>query len=270
MRRARPDISERTGTSGSDGSLERMNIVGEVVELWRYPVKSLLGERLECASVGTFGVDGDRSWAVRDEENGRVLSAKSVAALLGGRARLTNAGVAVTLPSGETFAAEDPALPRALSEWLGRAVTLVRAPGGEARAEVEADHATFRSFPGAFFDSCALHVVTTATLETLQLLYPEGRFDARRFRPNVVVRAVASDDFPEETWIGQTITIGSVRMEVIKACLRCVMTTAPQDDLPKDRGILATVARLHDNKTGVNGNVVRAGEIFVGDRVVVP
>jgi uncharacterized protein YcbX len=127
--------------------------------------------------------------------------------------------------------------------------------------------------PGTFFDYSAIHIVTTGTLGRLADAYPDGSFDPRRFRPNVVLE-VPEHDFVENAWVGQKMTLGEVRLEILAATPRCVMTTLPQGDLPKDRGILRTVASVNPQPfgpfeaqpcVGVYAEVLSGGTVRVGD-----
>jgi uncharacterized protein YcbX len=136
--------------------------------------------------------------------------------------------------------------------------------------------------PGTFFDYGVVHLVTTATLDHLSELYPAGRFDPRRFRPNVLVDSAGDAGFVENAWIGKTIAIGDdVRIRVTDPCPRCVMTTLAQEDLPADPGILRTAARhnrmvggegrgpdgVYAASIGVYGAVARGGTVRRGDPV---
>jgi uncharacterized protein YcbX len=120
---------------------------------------------------------------------------------------------------------------------------------------------------GTFFDCAVVHVLTTATLDRLRELYPQGRFEVRRFRPNVVVDTPNSvTGFVEDAWIGRTVHIGEgVRLSITGPCPRCVMTTLAQGDLPKDPGILRTAARHNEVNVGVYASVVRGGHVRRGD-----
>jgi uncharacterized protein YcbX len=122
---------------------------------------------------------------------------------------------------------------------------------------------------GTFFDSAVVHLLTTATLDRLRELYPQGRFEARRFRPNIVVQPISGEkNFLENAWIGHTLSIGDdVRLRITDPCPRCVMTTLPQGDLPKDPGILRTVAQHAQTIVGVYAAVLRGGAIRRGDPV---
>jgi len=111
--------------------------------------------------------------------------------------------------------------------------------------------------------------LTTATLDGLRELYPQGRFEVRRFRPNIVVAPASSEKhFVENDWLGHTLAIGDeVRLNITGPCSRCVMTTLPQGDLPKDPGILRTAAQHNRVNVGVYAAVQRGGTIRRGDLV---
>lgn len=121
---------------------------------------------------------------------------------------------------------------------------------------------------GTFFDLAVVHLLTTGTIDRLRELHPEGRYEARRFRPNIVV-STAEQGFVENDWIGHTVAIGDeVRLQITRACGRCVMTTLAQGDLPKDPGILRTAAQNNEANVGVYADVVAGGTIRRGDPVV--
>ena len=122
---------------------------------------------------------------------------------------------------------------------------------------------------GMFFDLATIHVLTTATINRLRELYPQGRFEVRRFRPNIVVRPDNDDaEFVETSWVERALRIGDdVVLEITDHCPRCVMTTLPQGDLPKDSGILRTAARNNEVHVGVYAEVRRAGTVQRGDTV---
>jgi uncharacterized protein YcbX len=122
---------------------------------------------------------------------------------------------------------------------------------------------------GTFFDCAVVHLLTTATVDRLRELYPPGRFEVRRFRPNVVVEmADTVKDFVENGWIGRTLAIGDVvRMSITGPCPRCVMTTLPQGDLPKDPAILRTAAQHNHANVGLYASVVQGGTVRRGDAI---
>jgi len=233
-------------------------VLGSIVSLWRYPVKSMMGEELNAAEVTKDGLLGDRAYALVDSLDGKVASAKNPRkwpTLFDFRAVLADATrpgvkvppVRITLPEGTIVNSEQPDVHRILSKVLKREITLsATSDQPPARAEeywpdIEGldhrDAVTDFGLPeGTFFDCAFVHLLTTATMDRLRLLYPEGRFEVRRFRPNIVIEtANAEKEFAEDAWIGQIVAIGdAVRLSITGPCARCVMTTLPQGDLPKD------------------------------------
>ncbi len=223
--------------------------LGTVAALLRYPVKSMMGENLGEAELTERGLQSDRVQAIVDGEDGSIVSAKKWPRLLELRSGLTEDGVRITLPGGEVITSLQDDCGAVLSRALGRKVTL-------------------RSGEG-FHDCAVVHLLTTATLERLRALAPGGRFDPRRFRPNVVIdTAPGLEGFVENDWIGRTLALGGeVLLRVTKPCERCVMTTLPQDDLPADPGILRAAARHNRAHVGVYADVLRGGAIRRGDPV---
>ena len=249
---------------------------GQVVGLWRYPVKSMLGESLHEAEVGPAGVVGDRAFALIDGGDGKVASAKNPrkwGPLLACRAGFVDDdAVEITLPDGSRVRTDDPDVDAVLSKAVGRDVRLAAtAPEDRAFEEVwpdieglapenviagtgigtEESGERVSQFalgmaapPGTFFDLSVLHVLTTATLARLQELAPEATFDVRRYRPNVLVDLDGTPPgFVENEWPGRTLSLGGdVRMAVTLPTMRCVMTTLPQEELPLDRGTLRAIA----------------------------
>jgi uncharacterized protein YcbX len=267
---------------------------GSVVGLWRYPVKSMMGEELNATEFTGRGVLGDRRFAVVDASTGMVAGAKNprkwgnffdfrAAYVEPPKTGSKLPAVRLTLPDGSVVTSEQPDLAEVLSKALGREVRFAEAQDGEESPSAQAeeywpdmegldhrDTVTEWDLPaGTFFDLAVVHVLTTATIERLRALYPEGRFEVRRFRPNIVV-ATGSDEqgFVENDWIGQTIAIGDeVRLRITGPCPRCVMTTLPQSDLPKDPGILRTAAQHNQANVGVYADVIAGGTTRRGDPV---
>jgi hypothetical protein len=114
-----------------------------------------------------------------------------------------------------------------------------------------------------------VHLLTTSTIDRLRELYPPGRFEARRFRPSIVVSTGSEDaGIVENDWVGRTVLIGeSVRPAITEPCPRCVMITLPQGDLRKDSGILRTAAQHNGVNVGVYASVINGGAIRRGDTV---
>ena len=263
---------------------------GAVVSLWRYPVKSMMGEELNASAVTDRGMLGDRSLALVDTETGKVVSAKNPkkwSAMFDFRAAFAAPPqlgqplppVRVTRPDGESVMSDDAGFTESMSAALGRPVTLAAAGTPEPSLEeywpdmAELDHqetVTDETMPaGTFFDLATIHVLTTASINQLRSLYPEGRFEVRRFRPNIVVRTDDTDaGFVESDWLGKQLRLGDdAVVKITDHCPRCVMTTLPQGDLPKDSGILRTAARHNGVNVGVYGEVRHAGRVQRGDAV---
>jgi hypothetical protein len=267
---------------------------GSVVALWRYPVKSMMGEELNAAEVTERGLVGDRRFAVVDASTGKVAGAKNprkwgsffdfqAAYVEPPKTGSKLPTVRVTLPDGTVATNEQPDLAQILSNALGREVAFAEAQHGGKSSGAQAeeywpdmegldyrDTVTEWELPaGTFFDLAVVHLLTTATIERLRALYPEGRFEVRRFRPNIVVETGPdAQGFVENDWIGHTIAIGDeVRLRITGPCPRCVMTTLPQGDLPKDAGILRTAAQHNQANVGVYAEVIAGGTTRRGDPV---
>jgi uncharacterized protein len=242
-----------------------------VVSLWRYPVKSMQGEELGAVPISRLGLLGDRAYALVDAGDGRVASAKDTRrwpSLFDFHAFYdpspeTDRGtppVRIALPDGRTVASDDPDVDDVLSLALGR--------GARLRSRGDVDQRGSGPDTGGFFDAATVHLLTTSTLDRLRALYPSGRFDVRRFRPNLVIDTNGRPGFVEDAWVGQTLTIGDgVRLEVTEPCERCVMTTLAQAGLPYDPGILRAVATGNDLNVGVYARVLRGGIVSRGQAV---
>lgn len=267
---------------------------GAVAALYRYPVKSMLGEKLKSSEITSNGLLGDRMYALVDNADGKVGSAKNPRkwpTLFGCHAAFTatpHTGaemppVQITLPDGAIVSNEQSDINQILSNSLQRQVTLTsilnysKATGtnaeglwpdmeGVQQRDVVSD---FTLHEGTFFDGAVILILTTATLGRLSELYPQGRFDARRFRPNIVVQPdTGQTGFTENEWVGHTLVIGNkVRLNITRPCTRCIMTTLPLEDLPADFGILRTVAKHNKANVGVYAKVIQGGTVSCNDSV---
>jgi uncharacterized protein YcbX len=232
-----------------------------VLELWRYPVKSLQGERLPEAAIDALGIAGDRRWALFDRDTGLGLTARRVPELLFGSARLRDdGGVEVVLPDGTVTTEET-----VLSEWLGRRVELraatddgQAAPTYEAPVDEEVPDPTewlqWEGAPGPFHDSprIRLSLVSTGTL---------GSWDRRRFRANVILDGEGEDQLQ-----GREADLGSVRLRIGVPVSRCVMVTRPQPGgIVRDTSVLKAIHRERDGLLAVRAAVLGAGTVRTGD-----
>lgn len=273
-------------------STEASSKAGSVVGLWRYPVKSMLGQELNACELTSRGVIGDRQSALIDADTGAVVSAKQPrkwGRLFDYRATYVEPAsdeeslppIRITFPDGETAVSDDQDVDERLSGALQRKVHLASHPPDAPKLEEywpDIEGLDFRETvteeampPGTFFDLAVVHLLTTATIDRLRELHPAGRFEVRRFRPNVVVDwPTDGAGFVEAGWEGHTVAIGSdVRLKVTGGCPRCVMTTLPQGDLPRDGGILRTALQANEGNVGVYATVERGGRVRRGDAVQV-
>ena len=272
-------------------------IVGSLLEISRFPVKSMQGESLEQADLDAAGVLGDRAYALLDTETGKVVSAKSVRLfpdLLACRATFVEspqAGsemppVRITLPNGTTVVSGSGQTDRALSAHFKRDVSLVQAapenftidqyhpdidgidPAGhrDALVEQKLGSALFAQLGlpspvpvGKLFDVFPISVLTTSTLDRLRELDSASTFDPRRFRMNAVVKTTGVG-FVENDWVEHELSIGTAaRLGVAMPDPRCVMTTLAQADLPQEHDVLRTLARHNRIQVGPVGHYPCAG-----------
>ena len=128
----------------------------------------------------------------------------------------------------------------------------------------------FESPPGTYVDAFPLLLMTTSALRSLSAALPDSAVDVRRFRPNVVIDTPGLDGHPEFGWVGRRLGIGTVVLEIVEACPRCVMVTRAVDEvIDDDRRVLRHIVRDLDQNVGVYATVVVPGEISVGDDVAV-
>ncbi|HEU5388561.1 MAG TPA: MOSC N-terminal beta barrel domain-containing protein [Streptosporangiaceae bacterium] len=281
-----------------DPAPEVKRVVGAIAELWRYPVKSMLGSTVSEVMVTDRGVLGDRAWALRDHRTGRIVSAKRVPDLLRFRATyeveptLESAGlVRIETPDGDTiYAGQDNASAR-ISGILGRQVVLENSPFPDEKTSVDRG-TVFGDVPvsqmkpdwtpetmpdyfqlkgGTFLEIGAVFLLASGSVEHLRGLQGgTALIDRRRFRPNLYINSgPASGRFIEDDWLGGNLTVGdSVALGQFAPTLWCVGSTLAQEELPRDLSILRTIARGHKGCLGVYGSVVSGGLVRVGDPVV--
>ncbi|MEO5987569.1 MAG: MOSC domain-containing protein [Candidatus Eisenbacteria bacterium] len=278
--------------------------LGTILQVWRYPVKSMGGERLTAARLSWRGIPGDRGWALYDEMRAGITSAKRLPPLRECSARYLNEPVAgqvsppaeLCFPDGTSIRTESAEAARRLTELTGRAVSLralgpagtdtdprlttagestetVRALMGILPGEPEPDLSAFtpdrlrQLRQGNFFDAFSLHLITQDSLRTLTRIAPESDWDPRRFRANFLIDANAADGYPELEWVGQRLRIGNATIHVVMGCPRCVMVTLKEHDLPQDHRVMRTLVRETHHTAGVYASVVEEGEVREGDAI---
>ena len=295
----RPSISfDNASTKENFDEGVDQKTVGSVSSLWRYPVKSMAGEQVKAIQVNEKGMSGDRLYALVDEATNKVAVVRKWGeALLNYHPRffsepefnLPPPPLKITTPSGQEIFSDQSDANAFLSARFNKKMVLmsvapkgllVEVPAGTlggARSEVTDLPIASGAHEGSFFDYACLHIITSSTLRQLQQVSPEGLFDVRRFRPNLVIDTDGTG-FVENAWIGKTIAIGSsLVIRITIPCPRCVNVTLPQIDLPKDPSILRTIAEhnTHDLGemtgklpcAGVYAEVITPGFISSGDEL---
>lgn len=232
----------------------RAGVAGAIAELWRYPVKSLQGERRGELTLDRGGITGDRAYALRDGR-GRLVSAERrngygrVDGPLSLKAHYGAGGLEIELDDGT-----GPGRARPVGE---------RAPVGRARAPRGAGRARGRDGRGRR----PVHLVSAGSLAWLRAALPAAVIHARRFRPNVVVDT-GGDAPVEQDWLGRTLRVGEgVELRVESSTERCGIVSLPQRDLPGDPRILRRIAQAAGLCFGVYAEVAVAGPVRTGDRV---
>lgn len=261
----------------------------------------MIGVVADSVSITPLGIVGDRHWAIRDNERGGIRGAKKIGELMQFSARPAEDNshhVIVTLPNGEEVHSDDANVDSALSGALGRSVSLESLPsdgdlehfrrgpsdstdfveelrGIFGRTEDEPlpdfsafppEVAEFESPPGTHHDCWPLLVMSSSALEAIQTAVPDSVVDILRFRPSIVIETPDETGHPEFSWKGRTAQLGSVVVEFLDPCPRCVMITRRiNDSIPEDRAILRHVVRDLNQAVGVYARIVTPGTVSVGD-----
>jgi MOSC domain-containing protein len=272
-------------------------------QIWRYPVKSMVGGRVDAAELGTHGIVGDRTWAVRDQVRGGIRGAKVLGGLMRLAARYADqpgGAVVITLPGGATVSTDDPDASTAVSAAIDHEVVLeplrppedlehyrrgqpyhddlmveLRSIFGRTDDEPLPDLTAlppvifeYESPPGTYHDAFPLLLVTTSALRSLQDALPGSAVDIRRFRPSIVIDTGGAPGHPEFDWVGRRLRVGETELAVTTGCPRCVMVTREIDgDAPQDRTILRHIVKELGQNVGVYAEVTTPGMIRAGDPV---
>lgn len=227
-----------------------MQRVGGVGQLWRYPVKSMAGEQAAELALTPGGVTGDRQWVVRDARTGDVLTCRRDPVLLECSVAAGPYGPVVTLPGGRAVPPAE--LDAALSELLGRAVRVDASEPAQL----------------GFVDDTPVQLLSSGAMRHMAGLHPAGRWDVRRFRPNLLLDLDAGTT--ERDWVGRRVRVGDAELRVVERTARCMVTSQVQPGLPYDREILRSLTREFALEFGVSTEVVRPGTVRVGDPVLLP
>ena len=229
-------------------------VMGRIFQLWRSPVKSMLGERRQWLTVEQRGVQGDRLYAVRDAD-GKFGSGKNtrrfrkIDGLFGFAARHRDQLLEIHFPSGIIMGCHDAAIHSALSAALGQPVVLAK--------EADIYH----------LDAGPIHILTSASLAWLRAALPDAGIDERRFRPNLVVD-LSGQGLVEQEWIGRRLRVGrEVQLEVTMGTERCGMITFSQSELAEEPSVLRHITREAGIQFGVYAEVIVSGSIQLNDPV---
>lgn len=269
-----------------------MSSLGRITHINRFPFKSMQGEALDVVEVDEGGIKGDRTWALRDVDTNKIVSAKRPSLwreLLNCTATGVGDQVKVTLPDYSQWEVTDPGLEEALSKLFGRGVKIELATqtqqgvyasdwpeieGLSLSGEVDIP-INLAGQGTSFVDVSALHFITSASLLALSSLVPETGTDLRRFRPSLVIETKAGEGFIENDWEGKSLLVGEVQIEVGIPTPRCVMPTLAQGELSSIPEVLRSLA-ANNRVTSMLGtfaslgsyaSVTQGGTIHVGDEV---
>ncbi len=270
---------------------------GRISALYRYPVKSMMGETLSEGLFSHQGLEGDRSWAVRDEKRGGIRGGKKLPQLMTLRAESHESAPQIVAPNGESRMASAPEINDWLSAVLDHPVSLwpllppeqlehyrrgapdhedfeaeLRAVFGRLPDEplpdlsLFAEVIEFESPPGTYFDAFPVHLLSQQSLDTMAKRSPESVIDVRRFRPNILLDMPAAETpFPELSLIGKTIRFGEAEFEIVGDCPRCSMTTRGFAELPEDPGVMRKLVHEANGSLGIYAKVTREGRVASGD-----
>jgi uncharacterized protein YcbX len=249
--------------------------------------------------LGRPGIPGDRSWAVRDEKRGGIRGGKKIPQLMMLAAQSGPTAPLITAPDGDSASASSEHINEWLSGKLNHPVTLwpllpadqldhyrrgapdtedlgqeLRAVFGRLPDEPLPDLTgfeellEFESPPGTYFDAFPISIMSLQSLNIMNQLAGESRFDVRRFRPNLLVDMPDNDQsFPEQALLGKTLSVGSAQLKIEMTCPRCSMTTHGFDDLPRDTEIMRKLVNHCDGNLGIYASVQTPGQISIEDHI---
>jgi len=280
-----------------------LTVIGTIKEIWRYPVKSMRGERLDTCVVGDKGLKGDRGWAVRDDTVKEIRSGRTLPKLLDCCARyLTEPteepypAAMITLPDGTKLSSDSDEINGRLTDLVGKPVSIwpIQSPENtEHYRRLPMDEETLRkefarepgepipdlrqfpeilmkyvSVPGTYFDVTPVQFLTTSSLAFLRSRNPDANWSPIRFRPNFVIDTGEDESLVENTWLGKRIRLGGVELGCDAPSPRCAITIRSQGDVIEgDPTILRTIVREADQNLGLYCNVHKSGAVRIGDEV---
>ncbi len=272
--------------------------IGTIQQILRFPVKSMGGEFLSTTYVDENGLEGDRTFALKELETGFIVSAKNPKkwkAIIELEAFFENEKLKIRQTTSRQVFDNENDITNLIEKLTKRKVSLVansntqeireadRSPLEQTGSDIRQEPLASASKAGHFFDFAPIHLMTTSSLKTISQFYPKGKFDLKRFRPNLLIDTGDKTGFVENEWLGKTLHIGkNLQIKIIEPCPRCVVTTLQQGELEKDNEILKTIVRhnqvesythypgtLFKGVLGVYGIIEQSGVINIGDELVV-
>ncbi len=275
-----------------------MKEIGKVESIFRYPIKSIGGERLFNSKIDKNGVEGDRIYAFKDCETGFIVSCKhprkwKEIIQLSATLNQDNSVIVRDLKNEELSSKDE--IESKIYELTSRTVELISVRDNLGRQIREADRSNIEklgtkinqeplsiaSKENHFFDFAPLHIITTASLNHIGTFYKEGDFKAERFRPNLIIKTSETNNFLENEWIGKEVKIGNgLEVKIIEPTPRCVLITLKQGKLEEDIEILKTIVQKGSAKSytyfpgkmlkgtlGVYGIIIKEGTVKIGDSI---
>lgn len=234
--------------------------IGYISEIYRYPVKSFAGERLEHAKIESYGLYGDRSHAFIDETKegwDQYVTARHIPSMIGYKTKFMGEGsqdefpkVVITSPDGREWSWNEDLLEEIQAKWKKKISMRTHKPQSEELLAV---------------DAASILIITTASLRKLEELWGK-RLDMRRFRANMVV-SIEEVGIDENHWIGKRLVVGDTELSVDSYCERCTMITIDPDSMEKDKTLLMKVNENMDLHFGVYASVIKIGQVNVGEKI---
>ena len=255
-------------------------------------MKSMMGEEMNACDITEKGLLGDRVYGLIDAETGKLADAKNPKiwpSMFHYRASFTAPvelsksipSVRITFPNGQFVESGESDVNSRLSQSFQRSVTIASPSSSavefegyipEEKKELDNRGTIFsrQAQEDTFFDIAMVHIITTSTIEMLRKLAPESRIEPRRFRPNLILDIPGAEGFVEQQWIDKTLSLGDhVQLKIIQPTQRCIMTTLAQGDLPRDPNVLRTLAKQNNGNFGVYAQVIKTGQVKIGDQVAI-
>lgn len=239
---------------------------GTIKELWRYPVSSVAGEKMEVLEVTASGVTGDRLLCLVDTGNGQPAAPEKEprwrpALFLS--SRLRNDTAELGFPDGHSMAVTHPLIHNRLDHHFGFPVSVRRYESNHDPNYGKLDFAVNRYAPSP------VNLLSTSTLNQLSRLVPGAEIDSRRFRPTLLVETDQSQGFVEHQLLGRVLLFNNLAIRIVEETKRCGMTMIAQPGLKEEPEILRNIVRSNRRNLGVYCSPETAGTMSVGDCIFV-